>query len=468
MHQPRKWWIGLPVLAVLVYAAATSLTPRIEADLASRVAARLNLDPAKVSVSGRDVTVSGVAPDALAALRDEPGLRKVAVAGAAAPAAVPPSGGGAPQGQPPAPPYVFAVTLRENLVALDGKLPDEALRRQAIARASAAGPGLAVTDSAVIDPHAPAGDYAAALGAALDALDALTQGKVTLADGRLSIEGKGRANVRAGTLAASVKARLPAGYELAKADVAPGAVSPYVFEATRKEGVVTLSGFAPDAGAHARLADFARRRFFDATLTDRLDVAPGAPPKFLDAAEAGLAALARLEEGRLVLTDTDLGLTGSARFDAARAEIGAALEAGAPAGFKPDPRLATHAPGAPLDAESCRAAFAQLSRTPVLFDADDAAISDVSLPLLDSLTATALRCRSAPIEVAGHLDDQDAGELLRDRSKRRAQLIVDRFLKAGADSFHVWAMGYGAERPLAPNDSAENRAKNRRIEFIVK
>jgi OOP family OmpA-OmpF porin len=104
----------------------------------------------------------------------------------------------------------------------------------------------------------------------------------------------------------------------------------------------------------------------------------------------------------------------------------------------------------------------------VLFDADDAAISDESAALVDSLTATALRCQGAPIEVAGHLDDQGIAELARDRSKRRAQLLVDKFVKAGADSFHVWAMGYGGERPLAPNDSAENRARNRRIEFIVK
>ncbi|GLI92557.1 OmpA family protein [Methylocystis echinoides] len=464
MHQPRKWWIGLPILAILVYAAATSLTPRIEADLASRVAARLNVDAATIAVSGRDVTVAGVSPEALAALRDEPGLRKIAVA---APPVAPPSGALTAQPQP-SQPYVFAVTLRENMIALDGKLPDAALRQQAVARAAAAGAGLAVTDSATIDPHAPAGDYATALGAALDALGALAQGKVTLSDTRLSIEGKGRANVRAESLGANVKAHLPPGFDLAKVDVTPGPVSPYLFEATRKDGVVTLSGFAPDDSVHARLVEFVRRRFFDATLTDRLDVAAGAPPKFVEAAEAGLAALARLEDGRLALSDADLALTGVARFDSARAEINAALDAGAPKNFKSDPRLMTHTLGAPLDAAGCRAAFARLSTTPVLFDADDAAISDESAALVDGLTATALRCQGAPIEVAGHLDDQGIAELARDRSKRRAQLVVDKFVKAGADSFHVWAMGYGGERPLAPNDSAENRARNRRIEFIVK
>jgi OOP family OmpA-OmpF porin len=79
-----------------------------------------------------------------------------------------------------------------------------------------------------------------------------------------------------------------------------------------------------------------------------------------------------------------------------------------------------------------------------------------------------LRCQTVPIEVAGFLDDDGSAELLRDRSKRRAALVVDKFVKAGADSFRVWATGYGGERPIAPNDSEENRARNRRIEFIVK
>ncbi|MGJ0509676.1 MAG: OmpA family protein [Methylocystis sp.] len=468
MHQPRKWWIGLPILAGLIYMAAAALTPRIEADLTSRLAARLSVDPARISVSGRDAAVAGVAPDALAALRDEPGLRRIAVAGAPLPAQAPAPVTVAEAPRPAPQPYVFAATLRESLVALDGKLPDEDLRRKAEVLAASAGPGLAVADGAIIDAHAPAGDYAAAVGAAFEALGALAQGRVTLSDHALTIEGAGRANVRAQSLAATVKAHLPSGFDLARTEVSPGPVSPYLFEATRKGAVVTLSGYAPESAVRARLVDFARRRFFDATVEDRLEIAPGAPPKFADAAQAGLAALARLDDGRLTLSGVALALSGAARVDGARAEIAAALEAGAPRDVASDLRLVAPAPGAPLDAEGCRAAFARLSTTPVLFEPDETAVSDASAALVDSLTATVLRCRTTAIEVAGHLDDQGIAELSRDRSKRRAQLLVDRFVKAGADPFRVWAMGYGGERPLAPNDGEENRARNRRIEFIVR
>lgn len=473
MHQPRKWWIGLPILAILAYVAAQTLTPQIEADLQARVAARLADEAPNVAVSGRDVAVSGLAPAAkeraLAALRAEPGVRKVIDESSPATAAPAPAG---ERAAPPSPasrePYVFSATVRETLIAIEGKLPSEEMRKTAVALATATHAGLAVSDSAQIDAAAPPGDYAAALATALDALGALSQGRASLSDGKLAIEGRGKANVRADRLAADIKTRLPQGFELAKIEVAAGPVSPYVFEATREKGKAALSGFAPDEAAHKRIVEAARRRFFDATVDDRLAVAQGAPQNFVEAVEAALGALARLDEGKLSMIDATLSLSGAARYDSARAAIESALAERLPKSFKGETRLTAHTVGSSLDAPACRAALAELSKSPILFEADDVTIADDSEPLLDALTVTALRCQGASIEVAGHTDDRGIEELNRDRSKRRAQAVADRFVKAGADPSRVSAAGYGGARPVAPNDNDENRARNRRIEFIVK
>jgi OOP family OmpA-OmpF porin len=468
MHQPRKWWVGLPVLAGVVYGATQWLTPQVEADLAARVAARLGVAPSLVSVSGRDVTLSGVAPDAASALRDAQGVRKLVFSGPAAPAASAlASLAEAPKPAARPEPYVFAATLGDSVVALDGKLPDAALREKIVSLAAAAGAGRAVSDGAKIDAGAPAGDYAAALVVALEALAALERGKATLSDARLSIEGAGRMNVRADTLASQVQARLPQGFDLVRIEVSPGPVSPYLFEAARKGGGVTLTGFAPDEMTRGRLAASARRRVVDAKVEDRLEIAPGAPAKFAEAAVAALAALGRLDEGRLQIADSAVLLSGVARYEGARAAIAAALDERLPRGFASDVRLVAQAAGAPLDAAGCRAALAALSATPIAFDADDSAVSEESEALMDRLTAEVLRCKGVAIEVAGHWDDRDV-EAARERSKRRAQRVVDAFVKAGADPFRVWAMGYGAERPIASNDTEDNRARNRRIEFNVK
>lgn len=468
MHQPRKWWIGLPVLAGLVIFASQSLNPQIEADLRARTAAALGRDPASVAVSGRDVVVSGLAPAASeaarAALRAEPGLRRLAFSDGGAPPPQAPAVAAAP---PPRDPYVFSATLRESMLALDGRLPDEALRKRAVDAAVAAANGVAVSDGVKIDGGAPAGDFAAVLDIALDALKSLSQGRVALTEGRLSVNGKGRANVRADKLAADIKARLPQGFELTTIEIAPGPMSPYVFEAARKGGVVTLTGAVPDASTRARLVDGARRRFASGLVDDRLEIADGAPPKFAETAETALIGLSRLSDGKLSIADDRLTLEGAALHEGARAGVEAALAEKLPAGVKPELRLTTAPAQPPLDAEGCRAAVGELSKTPVVFDARDE-IAEDSIALVDALTAAILRCKGVAIEVAGHVDDQGVAELNRDRSKQRAQRLVDAFVKAGADSFHVWAMGYGAERPLGPNDSDENRARNRRIEFNVK
>lgn len=468
MHQPRKWWIGLPILAGIVFFATQSLTPRIEADLRARTALALGRDAGDISVVGRDVTIAGLAPAARdaarGALREAPGLRRLAFAETGAPAPAAPAASPAPTTREP---YVFSASLRENMLALGGRVPDEALRKRAVEAAVAAARGGAVSDNLKIEGGAPGGDYAAAVSVAVDALKSLSLGRVVLSDGRLAIEGTGRANVRADGLGADIKARLPSGFELASVEVAPGPVSPYVFEAVRKDSAVILSGFVPDAATRARLVDGARRRFFDASVDDRLEIAEGAPEKFATATEAALTSLSRLGAGRLSISDERLTLEGVARYDGARTAIETALSDKLPMSVKSELRLTGAPPQPQLDAQGCRAALADLSKTPIVFDALDA-VGEDSAAMLDALTATILRCKGVAVEVAGYVDDQGVAELNRDRSKRRAQSVVDRFVKAGADSFYVWAMGYGAERPVAPNDSDENRARNRRMEFNVK
>jgi OmpA-OmpF porin, OOP family len=40
-------------------------------------------------------------------------------------------------------------------------------------------------------------------------------------------------------------------------------------------------------------------------------------------------------------------------------------------------------------------------------------------------------------------------------------------IEASVEDKRLSAVGYGSSRPLASNDTEENKARNRRIEFIV-
>jgi outer membrane protein OmpA-like peptidoglycan-associated protein len=71
------------------------------------------------------------------------------------------------------------------------------------------------------------------------------------------------------------------------------------------------------------------------------------------------------------------------------------------------------------------------------------------------------------IEIVGHTDSIGTDEYNLDLSYRRAQAVVDYLVSKGIDKHRLIAKGYGERQPIAPNDTEEGRALNRRVEFII-
>ena len=76
------------------------------------------------------------------------------------------------------------------------------------------------------------------------------------------------------------------------------------------------------------------------------------------------------------------------------------------------------------------------------------------------------------ITIAGHTDNQNlapgakfaTNDVL---SLARAKAVKDYLAARGMDPSHLSVIGYGDTKPVATNDTAEGRAKNRRVELIV-
>lgn len=69
--------------------------------------------------------------------------------------------------------------------------------------------------------------------------------------------------------------------------------------------------------------------------------------------------------------------------------------------------------------------------------------------------------------VTGHTADVGNPAGQKDLSVRRAKRIVDELVARGIPASRFLYRGFGAERPLAPNDTEANRARNRRVEITV-
>ncbi len=72
---------------------------------------------------------------------------------------------------------------------------------------------------------------------------------------------------------------------------------------------------------------------------------------------------------------------------------------------------------------------------------------------------------TARFQVAGHTDSQGRPAANRALSQQRAEAVVRWLVRHGVDASRLEAAGYGADEPVADNDTAEGRAHNRRIEF---
>lgn len=71
------------------------------------------------------------------------------------------------------------------------------------------------------------------------------------------------------------------------------------------------------------------------------------------------------------------------------------------------------------------------------------------------------------IEVQGHTDDSGTPEYNMRLSADRANAVRDVFIRNGVDASRLSAHGYGQDKPLVPNTSPKNRAKNRRVQLVI-
>jgi len=455
-----KWWPGvIPLLVLWAIAAWTSTAP-LESELAARSTAALRdtvLDKGRIAVAGRDVTFAADAfsedgrRSAVAAVEAVPGVRLV---------------NDETRLVPEAKPFVWSAERDVVRVTLGGSAPLPASKARLLEAARTSLGGVEVADQMNLSRGAPPRfDNAALL--LLDQIAKLKDGKVTISDTAVSLSGMARDLGGREAIAAALK-NLPEGFRIASNEIkAP----PYIFQAYKDPVAVTvtLTGYVPDNNVHAAIAAAAGRKFFSEKVVDNLKASIGAPSGFVSAVVPALGILSRLSTGTLVVSDREVKLSGDALYDTAAARIRTSIEKDFPQGWQVKGDIAVKPPAAPVDATVCQQLFSELlTKGKIRFESGRAAIDLDSAGLLDRLIETALRCPTASIEIAGHTDADGEDAFNQALSEKRAQAVADYLVKAGLPADRFTAVGYGSTQPVATNDTDEGKARNRRIEFMVR
>lgn len=101
------------------------------------------------------------------------------------------------------------------------------------------------------------------------------------------------------------------------------------------------------------------------------------------------------------------------------------------------------------------------------FETGSATLTADSRYELDNLVTALNAYPNLVIEVAGHTDNTGDPAANLSLSGARAASVVKYLTDRGISEGRLRARGYGDTKPLAPNDTPENRAKNRRTEFTI-
>ena len=393
-------------------------------------------------------------------------------------------------------PYLLDAVVENGRIVLTGSVPDREARDTVLSLVASRLPGITVIDNLVMGGGLPASndDWLHSIDAGLKAVADLGGGHATLKDRALTVSGVTRDKAMPDYVAESLRRALPAGF-VSQSQVdyqAPPAPKPYLTTLQYDGLKVAVEGDVPDQASRAKLLAQLKPLFPDRDFDDRTSIRAGAPEGWLQALTQGLAPLSKLDSGQLILRDRSLILSGTTEDEkilaAARQKVTAVL----PKGYQgsdqlvyvappaPDPKLLAQKQdeskydvkkllkqSSPLTAPECQAVLNSVIRGKAFFATARADLDQRAAAALNSVVGLAKRCTRTRVEVSGHTDSDGAPAFNKRLSERRAQSVVDYLKRQGIGADRLLAVGMGQEQPVAPNDTANNKAKNRRIDITV-
>lgn len=387
-------------------------------------------------------------------------------------------------------PFVTTVAADGSSITLTGYVPSETARAAVLTAVRARFGGKTINDRLAIAAGAPAGWETCVL-AGVSGLGRLDAGQAALSDGKLVLTGLASSTSTA--LALPGELRTSAGSSCqadARIDVVQSQSDHYWWSAARtNDGLISLDGDAPDTAAREEIMKLASTLFPGERVVDRMNVVSKKSQTWAQVTSAALKMLSSLESGVASVFGDDVSVRGVAASEQIAGNVRSQLTSNLPDGFKgrgeirvkddsqqraaADAEARARAAAAEREkrlasASSCQnLLMATAAESGITFGRASADLTNASGPTLSKLAKIANGCPDTRIEISGHTDSEGIPERNNPLSERRANSVLEYLVKSGVEASRLSAAGYGAERPIAANDTAEGRAKNRRIEFAV-
>lgn len=101
----------------------------------------------------------------------------------------------------------------------------------------------------------------------------------------------------------------------------------------------------------------------------------------------------------------------------------------------------------------------------VNFNSGSADLTPNAQGILSGVVSTLNKFPSVKLTIMAHTDNQGDSNANKNLSKQRARSVAVFLVRNGVSASRLKAFGYGEDRPMDTNDTAQGRSRNRRVEF---
>lgn len=122
----------------------------------------------------------------------------------------------------------------------------------------------------------------------------------------------------------------------------------------------------------------------------------------------------------------------------------------------------TTSAGVAVDADGCEV-LAVPADLGIVFETNSDKIKNSDITKFDKYAKYLKDIPTAKVIVEAHTDSVGNDKYNLQLSQRRAQSAKNQLISMGVDASRIEAIGYGETKPIVANDTAENKAKNRRV-----
>ncbi|MCA3845956.1 MAG: OmpA family protein [Burkholderia sp.] len=239
-----------------------------------------------------------------------------------------------------------------------------------------------------------------------------------------------------------------------------GTITPPPANAT--PGQVVAGGKVPDEATKAAVLQKLRDTYGATNVVDQIEVGDVATPPNWSANVQKLlgAQLKQISKGQLKINGTQIEMKGEVHNEAQRQQLASDMANT----LNPTYTIKN---GLRVSASEQGVLDQTLANRTIEFETGSATLTPQGRLILDQMAAALAKMQNRTVDIIGHTDNSGNRTSNIALSQARADAVKGYLITKSIQPQQMTTTGVGPDQPIAPNDTADGRARNRRIEFRV-